>query len=66
MNKTEWISLLKGAGIAAAGAALAVVVQWAQGTTDASGPIIGAVASVLVNVLRKWQFSEPEKVELKD
>lgn len=51
----NWYSVLKGAGIAAAGAALAVVVQAASsGDLGVYGPVVGAVAAVLLNVIRKF------------
>lgn len=51
----NWYSVLKGAGVAAAGAALAVVVQAASsGDLGVYGPVVGAVAAVLLNVIRKF------------
>jgi hypothetical protein len=56
VDRDKLISILKGAAIAAAGAAVAVVANAA--TSGALGPlwspVLGAVASVLVNALRKW------------
>ncbi len=51
-------SILKGAGVAAAGAALTYVSQFATGADFGTAtPIVVAGLSVLANALRKW--SEP-------
>lgn len=56
MDQDKLKSILKGAAIAAIGAAVAVVANAAS--SGALGPmwspILGAVASVAVNALRKW------------
>lgn len=55
MDKDKVISVLKGAGIAGAGAVLTYLTQWASGADfGTAGPIIAAALSVLVNVVRKW------------
>lgn len=54
MTRDKWISVIKGAGIAAAGAFVAVLAD--QATNGAFGswsPVVGALASVLVNLMRK-------------
>jgi len=54
MDKNKLISVAKGAGIAAAGAVLTYVSQWASGADFGSaGPVVAAVLAILVNVLRK-------------
>lgn len=48
-------SILKGAGVAAAGAALTVLAQLSTSTDlGVFGPVVGAVLSVAVNALRKY------------
>jgi hypothetical protein len=55
MSREDLISIAKGAGIAAAGAALTYLSQWAAGTDfGASTPVVVAVLSVLTNTFRKW------------
>lgn len=55
LKNTEWISVAKGAGIAAAGAALAYLSQWTTGQDfGVLGPVIAAVLSVAVNAVRKY------------
>jgi hypothetical protein len=62
MNKEKWISIIKGAGIAAAGAFLTYASQ-AITSVDfgAMGPVVAAGLAVLVNIVRKW--AEPEQVK---
>lgn len=55
MNKDKLISVLKGAAIAGAGAALTYFTQWATNADfGQAGPILAAVLAVGVNLLRKW------------
>jgi len=59
MNKDKIISVLKGAGIAATGAVLTYLSQWATSTDfGAAGPVVAAVLAVAVNLVRKW--AEPK------
>lgn len=54
MDKEQLISVAKGAGLAAAGAALAYLTQWAQGIDlGQKSVILAAVASVMLNAIRK-------------
>lgn len=54
MSKEAIISILKGAGIAAGGAALTYLSQWATNADfGALTPMVVAGLSVLVNLLRK-------------
>ena len=54
MTKSDWLSVLKGSLIAGAGAAVAVLADAASsGALGVWSPIIGAFASVIVNILRK-------------
>lgn len=54
MSKDDILSILKGAGIAAVGAALTFLTQWASGTDFGPWtPLVVAALSVLANVLRK-------------
>ena len=54
LDKDKLISVAKGAGIAAAGAVLTYLSQWASGADfGAAGPVVAAVLAVLVNVVRK-------------
>lgn len=54
MDKDKLISVLKGAAIAGAGAALTYVTQWASGSDfGAAGPVVAAVLAVAVNFFRK-------------
>lgn len=60
--KEKLISVGKGALVAAAGAALAYLMQWASGTDlGPYGPVVVAGLSVVVNLLRK--LSETPKPE---
>jgi hypothetical protein len=54
MTRDKWLSVLKGAGIAAAGAGLTYLLS-AAGTLELGvlGPLATAVLSVLVNLVRK-------------
>lgn len=55
MNTTDYISIAKGAGIAATGAALTYLSQWATSSDFGSTtPVVVAVLSVLTNLVRKW------------
>lgn len=54
-TKYDWAGLLKGAAIAAAGAALTYASQWASGQDfGVLGPTIAAVLAVAVNAVRKY------------
>lgn len=54
MSKEQILSIIKGAGIAGAGAFVAVIAQAASsGALGLWSPVVGAAASVLVNILRK-------------
>ena len=57
----DWLSIVRGAGIAATGAALTYLEQ--EGMTFDQKTAAGAVAfvllSTLVNLARKWLFSSP-------
>lgn len=58
MNETlkeKWVSIGKGAAIAAGGAAFAAAVQYLGGVNWGDfGPLVAAAASVLINVARKY------------
>jgi hypothetical protein len=55
MDRDKLISILKGAGLAAGGAAVAFVLELStSGGLGIWSPIVGAVASVALNALRKW------------
>lgn len=62
MNQDYFISLAKGAGIAAAGAALAFLAEVAIPAIQSEGSgivlTVAAVASVVVNAARKAWFTE--------
>ena len=60
-KKMEWAKLLKGAGIAAAGAALTYATQWASGQDFGFlAPTVAAVLSVAVNFIRKLANAETD------
>ena len=55
MNKDQLMSVAKGAGIAAAGAALTYLSQWASNTDFGSASVVvAAILSVATNAVRKW------------
>jgi len=58
MSKAEWLSIAKGAGIAIAGAVLAfagdVLIPAMHASGSATLLTVAVVASVVVNVLRKY------------
>lgn len=58
MSREDWISIAKGAAIAASGSLLtfaaAVVIPAMQASGSAGLLTAAAIASVLVNVARKW------------
>ena len=55
LNKIDWIKILKGAGIAGAGATAIYITQMLGGMNwGIWGPAVTALASILVNVIRKW------------
>lgn len=62
MNRDYFITLAKGAGIAAAGAALAFLAEVAIPAVQSEGSgivlTIAALASVVVNAARKAWFTE--------
>lgn len=54
LSTEDWLKVGKGAGVAAAGAALTYLTAWATGQDfGAFTPVIMAVLSVLANVVRK-------------
>lgn len=58
MNNEKWISVIKGAGIAAAGAGLTYLTEsMASVDFGSSGPIVAGLLAVMVNFVRKWKFS---------
>lgn len=64
LNMNDVWKLLKGMVIAALGAILTYLMQWATSTDFGEfTPAIVAVVSVLVNVIRKWlmDYSDPEE-----
>jgi len=63
MNKTDLISVAKGAGIAAAGAAITFLTQAASGFDfGQAGVVVAAVLSVVTNLFRKWATKGTEAV----
>ena len=54
-NKEALASVLKGAGIAALGAVLTYLTQWA-GSVDFGDltPLVVALTSIIINITRKW------------
>ena len=64
MSKSEWLSIAKGAGIAVAGALLTFVAEAVIPAMQASGSAtlltVAVVASVLVNVARKYMVAPSE------
>jgi hypothetical protein len=64
MSKSEWLSIAKGAGIAVAGALLTfaaeAVIPAMQGSGSATLLTIAAIASVMVNVARKYMVATSE------
>lgn len=65
MSPEKWLKVGKGALIALAGAALAyateAVIPMLNGSSNAVVLALGAAASVLVNVARKWLEGEGEE-----
>lgn len=63
LAKDDWIKIGKGALIAAAGAALAVIAEQAipalQGS-GAAGAIMASVLAIAVNAVRKWIMDTTE------
>lgn len=54
LDKEKWVSVGKGALIAAVGAALAYLSQWATSADLGQfGPLLAAILAVLVNAFRK-------------
>jgi hypothetical protein len=54
MTRDQWLSVLRGAGIAAAGAAGTYLLSWAStAPLGPWAPLVTAGLSVLVNVVRK-------------
>lgn len=61
LSKTDWIKVLKGAGIAFVGAGLTALSQWASGQDfGIFTPAVVAILSVAVNALRKWVMPTSE------
>jgi len=62
MNREDWLSIAKGAGIAVAGALLAYGADFLIPAMQSSGSAVllglAAVASVAINVARKWLVSQ--------
>jgi len=60
LAKDDWIKIFKGALIAGAGAGAVYLVQ-AIGALDFGlyTPAVVALASILVNALRKWMANKP-------
>ena len=58
LNRADIVKLLKGSGIAAAGAVLAIVadrMEWIEWSSQpAWGPVLGAALAAAVNALRKF------------
>lgn len=55
LNSKDAVKLAKGAGIAAAGAAVTYLAEWVAGTDFGDyTPVVVAAAGILVNVARKW------------
>lgn len=66
MNKNDLVSVLKGAAIAAGGAVLTYLGQWASNTDFGSlTPAIVAGLSVGINALRKYLLPTPTQEEVK-
>jgi hypothetical protein len=61
MSRSDWLSIAKGAGIAVAGALLAFGAEVLIPAMQSSGSAVllglAAVASVAINVARKWLVS---------
>ena len=57
MTKEQWLKILKGAGIAAAGALLTyganVLVPFLDANGGLWGPVVSGVLAILINALRK-------------
>jgi hypothetical protein len=62
MNREDWLSIAKGAGIAVAGALLAYGSESLIPAMQSSGSAVllglAAVTSVAINVARKWLVSQ--------
>jgi hypothetical protein len=62
MSKSDWLSIAKGAGIAVAGALLAYgadfLIPAMQSSNNAVLLAVAAIASVAINVARKWLVSQ--------
>lgn len=55
LNADELQSIAKGVAIAAAGAAITYLAEWASGTDFGTmTPVVVAVSASLVNAFRKW------------
>ena len=55
IDSADLVKLATGAGIAAAGAALAYVAEWiTESDFGTWTPTVTAVAAIVVNVARKW------------
>lgn len=67
MNKEKVIKIIKGAGVAAAGAVLTYLAEWATGSDlGAWAPAVVAVLSVLANVVRQTLTDSPSPDRLSD
>ena len=59
-SSIDWLKIGKGALIAAAGAGLTYVTEWASGTDFGDyTPIVMAALSVAANIFRKYVFPQP-------
>jgi hypothetical protein len=62
MSRSDWLSIAKGAGIAVAGALLAfgaeVLIPAMQSSNNAVLLAVAALASVAVNIGRKWLVTQ--------
>ena len=55
MSRDAWISILKGAGIAALGAVLPYALQLLSVLPlGPLSPVVAAVGAIVVNAIRKW------------
>lgn len=57
LSKDDWVSILKGAGLAGLGAAGVYVITKIQPALDlnsTTGALLGAGLAVALNVFRKW------------
>ena len=66
MTRENWISIVKGAGLAAAGAALTYIGSLSTDTNfGQASVIVSAAISVILNIVRKYMTDDDSIVEQK-